>query len=155
MIRRPPRSTQSRSSAASDVYKRQEVDALVLGPSTDADADISPMVHPDHVASVLGFIKRARANGDEVVRGGEVSSVGDLWVEPTLIRPKDNQSEVVQREVFGPVLTFQTFADEDEAVALANSTDYGLSAIVYTSSRERAVRVGEAIRAGTVWVNTF
>lgn len=131
------------------------VDDLVLGPSTDPDTDIAPMVHPDHVERVLGFIDRARANGDEVVRGGHRSARGDLWVEPTLIRPRDNQSEVVQREVFGPVLTFQTFATEAEAVALANSTDYGLSAIVYTTSRERAVRVGEAVRAGTVWVNTF
>ncbi len=131
------------------------VDDLVLGLSTDPDTDIAPMVHPDHVARVLGFIDRARANGDEVVRGGHQSARGDMWVEPTLIRPRDNQSEVVQREVFGPVLTFQTFATEAEAVALANSTDYGLSAIVYTTSRSRAVRVGEAVRAGTVWVNTF
>jgi acyl-CoA reductase-like NAD-dependent aldehyde dehydrogenase len=57
--------------------------------------------------------------------------------------------------VFGPVLTLQTFADEGDAVALANSTEYGLSAIIYTGSEERAHRVGSAIRAGTVWVNTF
>ena len=69
--------------------------------------------------------------------------------------PKDNYSEVVQREVFGPVLTLQTFTDESEAVHLANSTQYGLSAIVYTGSEERAHRVGTAIRAGTIWVNTF
>ena len=69
--------------------------------------------------------------------------------------PRSNDSEIVQREVFGPVLTFQTFADEDEAVALANSTRYGLSGIVYTGSEERAERVGRAVRAGTVWVNTF
>ena len=61
----------------------------------------------------------------------------------------------MQREVFGPVLTFQTFADEDEAVALANSTEYGLSGIVYTSSMGRADRIGRAVRAGIVWVNTF
>jgi betaine-aldehyde dehydrogenase/5-carboxymethyl-2-hydroxymuconic-semialdehyde dehydrogenase len=78
-----------------------------------------------------------------------------MWIEPTLIRPRDSQSEVVRREVFGPVLTFQTFATEAEAIVLANSTDYGLSAIVYTTAQERASRVGEALRAGTVWVNTF
>jgi acyl-CoA reductase-like NAD-dependent aldehyde dehydrogenase len=61
----------------------------------------------------------------------------------------------VQREVFGPVLTLQTFRDEAEAVALANSTAYGLSGIVFTGSAERAERVGRAVRAGTVWVNTF
>ncbi|MBY5162976.1 aldehyde dehydrogenase family protein [Salsipaludibacter albus] len=131
------------------------VDDLVLGPSTDPDTDICPMVHPDHVARVLGFVERARDNGDEILRGGGRADLGPLYVEPTLVRPRDNQSEVVQREVFGPVLTIQTFADEAEAIALANSTEYGLSAIVYTGSQERAVRVGEGVRAGTVWVNTF
>ena len=61
----------------------------------------------------------------------------------------------MQREVFGPVLTLQTFGSEEEAVALANSTAYGLSGIVYTSSLGRADRIGRAIRGGTVWVNTF
>jgi acyl-CoA reductase-like NAD-dependent aldehyde dehydrogenase len=61
----------------------------------------------------------------------------------------------VQNEVFGPVLTFQAFASEEEGVALANSTAYGLSGIVYTGSAERAERVGRAVRGGTIWVNTF
>jgi betaine-aldehyde dehydrogenase/5-carboxymethyl-2-hydroxymuconic-semialdehyde dehydrogenase len=80
---------------------------------------------------------------------------GGLWYEPTLIEPRSNDSEIVQHEVFGPVLTFQTFRDEADAVALANSTAYGLSGIVYTSSEERANRVGRLVRAGTVWANTF
>ena len=63
--------------------------------------------------------------------------------------------EIVQHEVFGPVLTLQTFRDEAQAVELANSTRYGLSAIVYTGSQERAERVGRAVRSGIVWVNTF
>jgi acyl-CoA reductase-like NAD-dependent aldehyde dehydrogenase len=92
-------------------------------------------------------------------RGGRVGSVegsrDGLWYEPTLVEPAANDHEIVQREVFGPVLTFQTFRDEDEAIALANGTDYGLSAIIYTTSRERAERLGRAVRAGTVWVNTF
>ncbi len=132
----------------------RHADAHVLGDSRDPATTIAPMIHPDHVARVLGFIERTRAAGDRIVRGG--NRVGDtLHVEPTLIEPASNDSEVVQREVFGPVLTFQTFADEAEAIALANSTRYGLSAIVYTSSAERAERVGRAIRAGIVWVNTF
>jgi betaine-aldehyde dehydrogenase/5-carboxymethyl-2-hydroxymuconic-semialdehyde dehydrogenase len=113
------------------------------------------MIHADHVQRVLGFAERARANGDEIVRGGRRRPEGGLFVEPTLIVPRSNDSEVVQHEVFGPVLTFQTFADEDEAVALANSTRYGLSAVVYTGSAERAERVGRAVRAGVIWVNTF
>jgi len=80
---------------------------------------------------------------------------GSLHYLPTLIEPASNDSEVVQREIFGPVLTFQTFADEAEALELANSTDYGLSALVFTTSAERAERVGRALRTGLVWVNTF
>lgn len=129
-------------------------DEHVLGDPRDDATTVSPMIHPDHVARVMGFIERARANGDEIVRGGNRLERG-LWVEPTLIVPRSNDSEVVQHEVFGPVLTFQTFDDEDEALRLANSTRYGLSAIVYTGSAERADRVGRAVRAGVVWVNTF
>ncbi|MGH8872387.1 MAG: aldehyde dehydrogenase [Acidimicrobiia bacterium] len=128
--------------------------AHVLGDSRDPRTTISPLIHPDHLARVEGFVERARVHGDRVLRGGERWRQDGLWYEPTLIEPKDNDSEIVQREVFGPVLTYQTFADEAEAIALANSTAYGLSGIVYTGSAERAERVGRGIRAGTVWVNT-
>jgi acyl-CoA reductase-like NAD-dependent aldehyde dehydrogenase len=130
-------------------------DKHVLGDSRNPATTISPMIHPAHLARVEGFVSRARENGDRIVRGGDRWKEAGLWYEPTLIEPKDNYSEVVQREIFGPVLTFQTFPDEREAIALANSTEYGLSGIVYTGSEERAHRVGSAIRAGTVWVNTF
>jgi acyl-CoA reductase-like NAD-dependent aldehyde dehydrogenase len=129
-------------------------DRLVLGDSRDPDVDIPPVVHPAHRDRVHGFVERARAAGDTIVRGGRPVE-GSLHYEPTLIEPRSNDSEVVQQEIFGPVLTFQTFDDEAEAIRLANSTEYGLSAIVYTSSQERAERVGRAVRAGVVWVNTF
>jgi acyl-CoA reductase-like NAD-dependent aldehyde dehydrogenase len=130
-------------------------DEHVLGDPRDDATTVSPLIHPDHLARVEGFVERARAAGDTIVRGGRRSDAGPLFYEPTLVVPTSNESEIVQREVFGPVLTFQTFADEEEAVALANSTRYGLSGIVYTGSQERAERVGRAVRAGTVWVNTF
>ena len=130
-------------------------DAHVLGDSRDPATTMSALIHPRHVERVLGFIERARAAGDTIVRGGRVWKEGANWIEPTLIVPRDNNAEVVQNEVFGPVLTFQTFRDEAEGVALANSTAYGLSGIVYTGSAERAERVGRAVRGGTVWVNTF
>jgi 5-carboxymethyl-2-hydroxymuconic-semialdehyde dehydrogenase len=131
-------------------------DEHVLGDPRDDETTVSPLIHPDHLARVEGFVERARANGDEIVRGGRRrEDVGPLFYDPTLVLPRSNDSEIVQREVFGPVLTYQTFADEDDAVALANSTRYGLSGIVYTGSEERAARIGRAVRAGTVWVNTF
>ncbi|MGH8949481.1 MAG: aldehyde dehydrogenase family protein, partial [Acidimicrobiia bacterium] len=130
-------------------------DAHVLGDSRDPRTTISPLIHPDHLARVEGFVERARGHGDRVLRGGERWKQDGLWYEPTLIEPVDNESEIVQREVFGPVLTYQTFADEEQAVMLANSTSYGLSGIVYTGSEDRAERVSRGIRAGTVWVNTY
>ncbi len=126
-----------------------------LGDSRDPSTTISPLIHPDHLARVEGFVERARANGDVVVFGGDRERPDGLWYVPTLIEPRTNNSEIVQREVFGPVLTLQTFSDETEAVRLANSTSYGLSAIVFTSSEARAERLGEQLRAGTIWVNCF
>jgi betaine-aldehyde dehydrogenase/5-carboxymethyl-2-hydroxymuconic-semialdehyde dehydrogenase len=131
------------------------VDAQVLGDPHDDATTISPLIHPDHLARVAGFVERARANGDEVLRGGKVSDLGGNWYEQTLIRPQSNDSEIVQHEVFGPVLTIQTFTTEEEAIALANSTEYGLSGILFTSDAERADRIGRTVRAGTFWVNCF
>jgi acyl-CoA reductase-like NAD-dependent aldehyde dehydrogenase len=131
------------------------VDAHVLGDPRQDATTVAPLIHPDHAARVRGFVDRAAAGGDEVVRGGPRPDLGELFFEPALVVPRSNESEIVQREVFGPVLTFQTFAGEDEAIALANSTPYGLSASVQTASAARAERVGRALRAGTVWVNAF
>jgi len=132
---------------------RARTDAHVLGDSRQPDTTIAPVVHPDHLAAIGAFVDRAQAAGDTVVWGG--APVGELHYAPTLIEPASNDSEIVQREVFGPVLTLQTFTDEAEAIARANSTAYGLSAIVFTGSAERADRVGREVRAGIVWVNTF
>jgi betaine-aldehyde dehydrogenase/5-carboxymethyl-2-hydroxymuconic-semialdehyde dehydrogenase len=130
-------------------------DAHVLGDSRDPDTTVSPLIHPDHLARVEGFVERARAAGDTILRGGRRFTQDGLWYEPTLIAPASNDSEVVQHEVFGPVLTLQSFSDEADAIRLANSTEYGLAAQVWTGSQDRAERVGRAVRAGTVWVNTF
>jgi acyl-CoA reductase-like NAD-dependent aldehyde dehydrogenase len=128
-------------------------DRHVLGDPRQPATTISPLIHPEHLERVDGFVQRAVAAGDTLVRGG--NRLQGLHYEPTLFEPRDNDAEIVQREIFGPVLTLQTFADEDQAVALANSTEYGLSGIVYTSSMGRADRIGRALRAGIVWVNTF
>jgi acyl-CoA reductase-like NAD-dependent aldehyde dehydrogenase len=145
------------SSVAAEFLERfhRYTDEHVLGDPRDATTTISPLIHPEHLARVEGFVERARSAGDEIVRGGRRSDAGPLFYEPTLVVPRSNESEIVQREVFGPVLTFQAFDDENEAMALANSTPYGLSGVVYTGSGARAERVGRAVRAGTVWVNTF
>jgi acyl-CoA reductase-like NAD-dependent aldehyde dehydrogenase len=129
------------------------VDAHVLGDPREETTTISPLIHPEHLERVDGFVQRAIQNGDRLLRGGR--RLEGLFYEPTLFEPRSEDSEIVQREVFGPVLTLQGFAAEEEAVGLANSTPYGLSAIILTGSLGRADRVGRAVRAGIVWVNTF
>ena len=133
---------------------RVRTEAHVMGDSRDGATTIAPVAHPDHLDRIEAFVERARAAGDTVIWGGR-RRTGSLHYEPTLIEPASKASEIVQREVFGPVLTIQGFTTEAEAVELANSTRYGLSAIVYTGSADRAERVGAAVRAGIVWTNTF
>ena len=130
-------------------------DQQVMGDSRDSRTTMSALIHPLHLERVQGFVDRAKQSGDKIVRGGNVFKEGGLWFEPTLIVPQNNDSEIVQEEVFGPVLSFQTFETEEEGITLANSTQYGLSGIIYTRDKERAERVGRAVRGGTVWVNTF
>jgi acyl-CoA reductase-like NAD-dependent aldehyde dehydrogenase len=145
------------ASIREDFVARFEAATLrqVLGDSRKSETTISPLIHPDHLARVDGFVQRARANGDTVVFGGAALTEDGLWYEPTLIEPKSNDSEIVQREVFGPILTIQSFSDEAQAAELANSTSYGLSAILYTADESRAERMGTLLRAGTIWVNCF
>ena len=133
----------------------QNVDKHVLGSSFEDATTITPLIHPDHLQRVEAFVDRAVENGDEILRGGKRLDAEQLFYEPTLIKPASNNSEIVQNEVFGPVLTFQTFEKEEEAINLANSTEYGLSATLFTGSMEKAKTLGSALRAGTVWVNCF
>ncbi len=94
-------------------------------------------------------MQRAKAEGIEVVFGGGPNEeLGGLYYRPTLFREPPRDAEIVQHEVFGPVLTLQRFSGEDEGIALANDTTYGLSAIVYTGDRDRAERVSAALVAG-------
>jgi betaine-aldehyde dehydrogenase/5-carboxymethyl-2-hydroxymuconic-semialdehyde dehydrogenase len=127
-----------------------------LGDPREPDTDIGPLVHPDHLARVDGFVRRAERDGATLVFGGRVSpELGGLYYEPTLFTDVRQDQEIVQREVFGPVLTLQTFAGEDELVELANGTEYGLAATVFTQDERRAQRLGERLVAGTTWVNCF
>ncbi|MDQ4019657.1 MAG: aldehyde dehydrogenase [Actinomycetota bacterium] len=127
-----------------------------LGDPRDPDTDIGPLVTREHLARVEGFVERAKGDGARLVIGGRVSpELGGLYYEPTLFIDVRQEMEIVQREVFGPVLTLQTFADEEEGVELANGTEYGLAATVFTRDEARMERLGEALVAGTTWINCF
>jgi 5-carboxymethyl-2-hydroxymuconic-semialdehyde dehydrogenase len=132
------------------------VGAIVQGDPRDDATDIGPLIARAHFERVDGFVQRAAAGGAEVLFGGGPNEdLGGLYYRPTLFDDAPEGSEILTREVFGPVLTLQTFESEDEAVELANDTDYGLAAILYTGDPARAERVSERLVAGTVWVNCF
>ena len=131
------------------------VQHMVVGGPRDQKTRVGPLITPEHFARVKGFVDRARDSGARPLFGGSKHEAGDLYFAPTLFEHVDPSMEIAQKEVFGPVLTWQTFATEDEAISLANSTDYGLAAVMFTGDEQRAMRIGDAIVAGTVWVNCF
>jgi 5-carboxymethyl-2-hydroxymuconic-semialdehyde dehydrogenase len=126
------------------------------GDPREETTDLGPLITREHFGRVDGYVERTKADGVEVVFGGGPNEdLGGLYYRPTLFRDPPRDAEIVRHEVFGPVLTIQRFSGEDEGVAMANDTTYGLSAIVYTGDRDRAERVSAALVAGTVWVNSF
>jgi aminomuconate-semialdehyde/2-hydroxymuconate-6-semialdehyde dehydrogenase len=129
------------------------VGEIVVGDPRRPETTYGPLIHPVALERVTGHVQRAREAGARLVFGGE--SLGGLYYPPTLFTDLPADAEILHREVFGPVLTLQEFADEDEAIRLANATDYGLAATVYTGSEQRAERVAAGVVAGTVWVNCF
>jgi aminomuconate-semialdehyde/2-hydroxymuconate-6-semialdehyde dehydrogenase len=132
------------------------VGGIVQGDPRDAATDIGPQITREHFERIDGFVRRAKADGaTAIIGGGPNETLGGLYYRPTLFVDAPMGSEILIREVFGPVLTLQSFEGEDEALALANDTDYGLAAIVYTGDPARAERVSERLVAGTVWVNCF
>ncbi|MEQ0558267.1 aldehyde dehydrogenase [Amycolatopsis sp. NEAU-NG30] len=131
----------------------EKASALTQGDPRDEATDIGPNIHPRQLEKIDGFVQRAVAAGARAVIGGHRKD--GQYYAPTLLTEVAQDSEIVQEEVFGPVLTLQTFTGEDEAVRLANGTRFGLAATVATGDPGRAERVTARLVAGTVWVNCF
>ncbi len=142
---------------ADDFLKRfrSAVGHMTVGDPREQSTRVGPLITPEHFQRVRGFVDRALKSGVRRVWGGHRHTAGELYFEPTLLEGVQQDMEIVQREVFGPVLTWQTFRDEDELVALANGTRYGLAAMVFSRSEQRAMRIAGRVTAGTVWVNCF
>lgn len=129
---------------------------LTQGDPRDPESDIGPQVHERHFDRVKGFVERARDAGQRIVMGGQPNDdLGGLYYRPTLVMEPTPGSEIVTAEVFGPVLTMQTFSTDDEAIELANGTEFGLAAVVVTGDRDHADAVTARLVAGTIWVNCF
>lgn len=133
---------------------RDYVSRLIIGDPRDPATEVGPIIHPRQLDRVDGFIQRARSTGAEVLWGGERHPYGALYYKPTLITRVRQDDEIVQNEVFGPVLTLQTFGSDEQAIALANGTDYGLGGVCY-GELEHATHVAEKVRTGFIWINSF
>jgi acyl-CoA reductase-like NAD-dependent aldehyde dehydrogenase len=129
------------------------VEEIRVGDPRDPATTYGPLIHPVALERVTGHVERALADGARLVFGGR--SLGGLYYAPTLFTDIPPGAEILTHEVFGPVLTLQTFTDEAEATRMANATPYGLAATIFTGSESRADRVGGAVVAGTAWVNCF
>jgi aminomuconate-semialdehyde/2-hydroxymuconate-6-semialdehyde dehydrogenase len=130
--------------------------AIVQGDPRDEATDVSALVSRSHFERVQGFVDRAVAEGARpILGGGPNADLGGLYFAPTILVDAKPGSEILTEEVFGPVLTIQSFETEAHAVDLANSTRFGLAATLVTGDAERAERVSAALNAGTVWVNCF
>lgn len=129
---------------------------IVQGDPRDEATQIGPQIHRVHLERVAGFVERAQAAGAVVAFGGGPNDdLGGLYFRPTLITGAQPGSEILTAEVFGPVLAMQTYATDEEAVEIANATEYGLAAVVVCGDRERAERLTKNLVAGTIWVNCF
>jgi acyl-CoA reductase-like NAD-dependent aldehyde dehydrogenase len=126
------------------------------GDPREPDTVVGPLVTRTHLERVHGFVERAIADGATLEFGGKVSpTLGGLYYEPTLFTNVAHDSELWQREVFGPVLILEKFSSESEVIELANNTEFGLAAMIFTKDQDKAERISSQLIAGTVWINCF
>jgi aminomuconate-semialdehyde/2-hydroxymuconate-6-semialdehyde dehydrogenase len=129
---------------------------IVQGDPRDEATDMSCLITRQHFRKVDGFVQRAIAAGARPILGGSPNDeLGHLYYRPTILVDAQPGSEILTEEVFGPVLTIQTFTGEEQAVEMANNTRFGLAATLVTGDPERAERVSARLNAGTIWVNCF
>lgn len=137
---------------------KERAEALTIGNGLE-NPDMGPLISKKQLARVLGYIRSGVQEGATLATGGQQLTSGDyakgFFVQPTIFTDCTPEMKIVKEEIFGPVVTVQTFETEAEAIALANDTQYGLAGAVFTSDGARALRVIKEIRAGITWINCY
>lgn len=139
---------------------KAKAEALKIGWPTDEDTDMGPVISHEHQQKVLSYYELAREEGATFICGGGQPEFGDerdkgAFVEPTIITGLSEDSRSVKEEVFGPICHITAFDTEEEVIAMANDSEYGLAATIWTTGLERAHRVAEQMETGIVWVNSW
>lgn len=134
------------------------LEKVVIGRADDMNSEMGPLVDRTNVTRIDKFVEDAKRYAKIIVRGGPIVDgplAAGAFYRPSMLETEALDVPLVQEEIFGPVLSFETFATEDEAIARANATIFGLAAAIFTKDGDRAYRVSRAIKAGTVWTNTW
>ncbi len=132
----------------------ERVQRIKVGHPLDPKTEVGPLIHRDHVAKVCNYFDIAEREGATIAAGGKAIEGEGCFVEPTLFVDAGNDMRIAREEIFGPVLTVIPFDTEEEALSIANDTDYGLTAYVWTNDLTRALRVTDKLEAGMMWVNS-
>jgi 5-carboxymethyl-2-hydroxymuconic-semialdehyde dehydrogenase len=133
---------------------RAIVERLVIGDPREETTEVGPIIHPRQFARISEFVDRARTDGAHALWGGAPHATGPLYYQPTMLAAMAEDAEIVREEVFGPVLTVQSFSDDAEAIRLANDTAYGLGGVCFGDA-PHAKAIAEQVRTGFIWVNSF